>query len=237
VDGVSFELRRGDVLGVIGPNGAGKTTLINMVAGAMAPTEGQVLVGGRNVAGSAPQRMSRQGVARSYQQTSVFSAATVRENLARAKAFSRRWVSDEDLEELLAFTGLAERLDVRAGDMPYGLQKLLGLLLPLATKPTVLLLDEPAAGLELSERGRIDQLVDWAVDRGSSVLLVEHDMDLVRRICPRLLVMDTGRTLAEGTPEEVLANPEVITAYLGGADDEESAEAPEAHHQEEVQHG
>ncbi len=221
VDQVSLELRAGDVLGVIGPNGAGKTTLINLVSGAMTPSDGTVTLSGKTVTGSSPQRMSRRGIARSYQQTSVFSSATVRENLARAKAFSKRWITDAELDELLLSTGLHKRLDDRAGDLPYGMQKLLGLLLPLATQPTVLLLDEPAAGLEVSERVRIDQLVDWAVERGSAVLLVEHDMDLVRRICPRLLVMDTGKTLAHGSPEDVLSDPDVITAYLGVTDDDE----------------
>ncbi|MCW2839995.1 MAG: hypothetical protein JWR55_1478 [Aeromicrobium sp.] len=224
VNGVSLELREGDILGVIGPNGAGKTTLINMISGAMVPSGGRVTLAGKTVTGSSPQMMSRHGIARSYQQTSVFSSATVRENLRRAQAFSKRWVTDEELDELLRETGLDARLDDIAGDLPYGLQKLLGLLLPLATRPAVLLLDEPAAGLEVSERGRIDQLVEWAAVRGSAVLLVEHDMDLVRRICPRLLVMDTGKELAHGTPEVVLTNPDVITAYLGVADDEELAD-------------
>lgn len=226
VDDVSLELRKGDVLGVIGPNGAGKTTLVNMVAGAMEPTTGTVTLNGKDVTGYTPHRMSRQGIARSYQQTSVFSAATVRENLARAKSFSKRWVSDEELDQLLRSTGLAARLDDQAGDMPYGLQKLLGLLLPLCTRPALLLLDEPAAGLEVSERVRVDELVDWVVERGTSVLLIEHDMDLVRRICPRLLVMDTGKTLAQGDPEEVLSNPEVITAYLGAEEDDDVPDVP-----------
>ena len=239
VDDISLELRKGDVLGVIGPNGAGKTTLINMISGAMAPTDGTVTLSGENVTSSSLHKMSRQGIARSYQQTSVFSLATVRENLARAKAFSKRWVTNDELDELLRLTGLDGRLDDRAGDLPYGLQKLLGLLLPLATRPMVLLLDEPAAGLELSERDRIDELVDWVVGRGSSVLLVEHDMDLVRRICPRLFVMETGSELAHGTPEEVLNNPEVITAYLGADDaDDDVPEIPAvAALTEEPQHG
>jgi ABC-type branched-subunit amino acid transport system ATPase component/ABC-type branched-subunit amino acid transport system permease subunit len=239
VDDISLELRKGDVLGVIGPNGAGKTTLVNMISGAMVPTAGTVTLGGKKVTGYSSHRMSRQGIARSYQQTSVFSAATVRENLARAKAFSKGWVTDEELDDLLRSTGLDARLDDQAGDLPYGLQKLLGLLLPLATRPALLLLDEPAAGLEVSERGRVDELVDWVVERGTSVLLIEHDMDLVRRICPRLLVMDAGTMLAHGTPEDVLTNPEVITAYLGvEADDEDVPDIPTvAARSEEVPRG
>ncbi|WP_114905852.1 ABC transporter permease subunit [Ornithinimicrobium murale] len=237
VNDVSFELRRGDVLGVIGPNGAGKTTMINMIAGAMTPTAGTVALLGKDVTGWSSQRVSRQGLARSYQQTSVFRGATVSENLARAKSFSRRWATDDEIADLLRSTGLLARLEDRAGDLPYGLQKLLGLILPLAIRPDVLLLDEPAAGLELSERGRIDQLVDWTVERGTAVLLVEHDMDLVRRICPRLLVMDTGKTLDHGSPDSVLNNPEVITAYLGVVDDDDVPETANSSQQEEMNHG
>jgi ABC-type branched-subunit amino acid transport system ATPase component len=221
VDGISFDLRPGEVLGVIGPNGAGKTTMINMVSGHIIPSAGRIELGGRRLTGAPSHRMSRQGIARSYQQTSVFAGVTVRENLARAKAFSPRWIAETELAELLAATGLDERLDDQAGDLPYGLQKLLGLLLPIATQPRVLLLDEPAAGLERTERGRIDELVDWVASRGCAVLLVEHDMDLVRRICPSVIVMDTGRPLCVGTPDQVFADPEVISAYLGASEEDE----------------
>lgn len=224
VDDITFDLRRGEVLGVIGPNGAGKTTMINLVSGAHQPTSGSVEVGGKRITGVSPQEVNRHGIARSYQQTSVFAGVTVRENLARGRAFSKRWIGDDELASLLELTGLSRHLDATAGDLPYGLQKLLGLILPLATEPVVILLDEPAAGLEVSERGRIDQLVDWAVERGTAVLLVEHDMDLVRRICPRLLVMDTGKELAAGSPDTVLREPAVVTAYLGVPVDDDEVE-------------
>ncbi|WP_433298520.1 ATP-binding cassette domain-containing protein [Pseudonocardia sp. CA-142604] len=215
VSGISLGVAPGEVLGVIGPNGAGKTTLVSMLAGQLTPTAGTVRLAGHRVTGMSSGRLARQGIARSYQHVSVFAAVTVRENLARARAYSSRWMDAADLDRLLARMGLAERLDDRAGDLPYGLQKTLGLVMALAIEPRVLLLDEPAAGLESSERRRVDEIVAWAVARNCAVLLVEHDMDLVRRICDRVLVMDTGRPLAAGVPDDVLADPAVISAYLG----------------------
>ncbi|GAA5113980.1 branched-chain amino acid ABC transporter ATP-binding protein/permease [Pseudonocardia adelaidensis] len=219
VSGVSFGVAPGEVLGVIGPNGAGKTTLVNVLAGQLPPSGGTVRLAGDAITGLSPGRLARKGISRSYQQTSVFAGASVRENLERARAYGTRWIDPADLHRLLARMGLADRLDDRAGDLPYGLQKSLGLVLALAVEPRVLLLDEPAAGLERSERRRVDEVVAWAVDRGCAVLLVEHDMDLVRRICDRVLVMDTGEPLAAGLPGEVLADPRVISAYLGEPED------------------
>jgi len=204
---------------VIGPNGAGKTTLVNVLAGQLAPSGGTVRLAGDVVTGLSPGRLARKGISRSYQQTSVFAEVSVRENLERARAYSTRWMDPQDLRRLLARMGLADRMDDRAGELPYGLQKALGLVLALAVEPRVLLLDEPAAGLESSERRRVDEVVAWAVERGCAVLLVEHDMDLVRRICDRVLVMDTGEPLAAGLPGEVLADPRVISAYLGEPED------------------
>jgi ABC-type branched-subunit amino acid transport system ATPase component len=223
----------GEVLGVIGPNGAGKTTLVSMLAGQLAPTAGTVRLAGNRVTGMSAGRLARHGIARSYQHISVFATVSVRENLARARAYSSRWMDAPDLDRLLARMGLAERLDDRAGDLPYGLQKTLGLVMALAIEPRVLLLDEPAAGLESSERRRVDEIVAWAVARNCAVLLVEHDMDLVRRICDRVLVMDTGRPLAAGVPDEVLADPAVISAYLG-TPDEHLDERPDETAQDET---
>jgi branched-chain amino acid transport system ATP-binding protein len=217
---VSFGLGRGGLMGVIGPNGAGKTTLINVISGRLAPSEGRVLLDGRDVTGQPAHALSRLGVARTFQQTNIFRSVSVRENISRANRFGRRGVQP-GLERLLAEFGLADRLDEQSDKLPYGLQKMLGLVMAFATGPSVLLLDEPAAGLERGERTRIDAFVQHVREAdGCSVLIVEHDMDLIRRLCPRVLVLDAGAVLADGAPAEVLARPDVIAAYLGGAEDE-----------------
>jgi ABC-type branched-subunit amino acid transport system ATPase component len=217
---VSFGLERGGLMGVIGPNGAGKTTLINVISGRLAPSEGRVLLDGRDVTGQPAHALSRLGVARTFQQTNIFRSVSVRENISRANRFGRRGVQP-GLERLLTEFGLADRLDEQSDKLPYGLQKMLGLVMAFATGPSVLLLDEPAAGLERGERTRIDAFVQHVREAdGCSVLIVEHDMDLIRRLCPRVLVLDAGAVLADGAPAEVLARPDVIAAYLGGAEDE-----------------
>lgn len=216
---VSFSLGHGGLMGVIGPNGAGKTTLINVISGRLAPSDGSVLLDGRDVTGQPAHALSRLGVARTFQQTNIFRSVSVRENISRAIRFGRRGVQP-GLERLLGEFGLAERLDEQSDKLPYGLQKMLGLLMAFATGPRMLLLDEPAAGLERAERHRIDAFVQHVREAaGCSVLIVEHDMDLIRRLCPRVLVLDAGAVLADGPPAEVLARPDVITAYLGGAED------------------
>jgi branched-chain amino acid transport system ATP-binding protein len=218
---VSFDLESAGLLGVIGPNGAGKTTLINVISGRLAPSDGRVLLDGQDVTGQPAHVLSRLGVARSFQQTNIFRSVSVRENISRAVRFGRRGVQP-GLERLLGEFELAERLDEQSDKLPYGLQKMLGLLMAFATGPRMLLLDEPAAGLERGERTRIDAFVRHVREAGGcSVLIVEHDMDLIRRLCPRVLVLDAGVVLADGAPAEVLARPDVITAYLGGAEDED----------------
>jgi branched-chain amino acid transport system ATP-binding protein len=211
---ISFVLPQGDLLGVIGPNGAGKTTLINVISGRLTPSSGRVMLGGRDVTGQPSHALSRLGVARSFQQTNTFRSVSVRENIARAVRFGGRG-APAGLETLLAQFGLASRLDEQSDKLPYGLQKMLGLSMAFATGPRVLLLDEPAAGLERGERQQVDAFVQHVRQAGTSVLIVEHDMDLIRRLCPRILVLDAGVVLADGSPEEVLARPDVIAAYLG----------------------
>ena len=223
-DRISFQLAPGETLGVIGPNGAGKTTLINVICGKLMPTAGTITLGGKPVLGLPVHAMARMGVVRSFQQTNTFKSATVRENIARAVRFSGNPPIAARLDALLREFGLQARMDEVSDKLPYGLQKVLGLVLAYATGPRVLLLDEPAAGLERRERSMIDRFVHAVqVDHGSSVLIVEHDIELVRRLCPRIIVLDAGHVLAEGTPDAVLSRPDVIAAYMGVTEAEEVA--------------
>ena len=217
---ISFVLPAGALLGVIGPNGAGKTTLINVISGRQPASAGRIVLDGRDVTNQPAHAISRLGLARSFQQTNTFKSVSVRENIVRAIRFGQRGLP-KGLENLLSEFGLTERLDEQSDKLPYGLQKMLGLAMAFATSPKVLLLDEPAAGLERAERNNVDLFVEHVREAGASVLIVEHDMDLIRRLCPRILVLDAGVLLADGSPAEVLARPDVIAAYLG--DSEEAA--------------
>ena len=219
---ISFAMKAGEVLGVIGPNGAGKTTLINVMCGKLGPSAGRVVLGGQDITGRSFHAVSRAGLIRSFQQTNTFRSASVAENISRAIRFSEGgsevWRA---LTPLLEEFELAPRLTEQSDKLPYGLQKMLGLVLAYATRPKVLLLDEPAAGLEGRERGRVDSFVRHAQTHlGCSVMIVEHDMDLVRRLCPSILVLDAGRLLASGPPAEVLSRKDVIDAYVGAVDEE-----------------
>jgi branched-chain amino acid transport system ATP-binding protein len=211
---ISFELAPGGLLGVIGPNGAGKTTLINVISGRQAASGGRVVLDGRDITNQPAYAVSRLGLARSFQQTNTFKSVTVAENIARAVRFGGRG-SPPGLPSMLADFGLAPRQEETADKLPYGLQKILGLVMAFATSPKILLLDEPAAGLERNERQIVDTFVHRVREAGASVLIVEHDMDLIRRLCPRILVLDAGALLADGPPAEVLSRPDVIAAYLG----------------------
>jgi branched-chain amino acid transport system ATP-binding protein len=217
----SFEVSPGEVLGVIGPNGAGKTTLINVICGMVSPSSGRILVGDRDISGQPFHVVSRLGVARSFQQTNTYSRVSVEENLYRAQRFGASEGPDLGIAGLLEEFGLSSHLHEPSDKLPYGLQKMLGLVMVLATRPRILLLDEPAAGLERRERTQVDRFLGHVrATIGCSVLIVEHDMDLVRRLCPRILVLDAGRLLAEGAPAEVLARQDVIDAYLGTSEEE-----------------
>lgn len=216
---ISIELGQGGVVGVIGPNGAGKTTLINVICGMLTPTSGRIRLGDQDITGMPFDRVATLGIARSFQQTNTFKSVSVEENLFRAKRFSKlKSGPDLGLEMLLEEFRLARHLRERSDKLPYGLQKMLGLVMVLATRPRFLLLDEPAAGLERRERTQVDRFVTHARSvLGCGVMIVEHDMELVRRLCPQIVVLEAGRLLAEGPPAEVLARKDVIDAYLGAS--------------------
>ena len=222
-EGISFEVPAGETVGVIGPNGAGKTTLINCICGMIELTAGRVTIGDENFTGKPFHAVSRAGVARSFQQTNTFRSVSVEENLFRARRFGgSNGIGDSDLgiELLMDEFGLSSHLHEPSDKLPYGLQKMLGLVMVLTARPKFLLLDEPAAGLERRERSQVDQFINHARKAlHCGVLVVEHDMDLVKRLCPHILVLEAGRLLAQGSPEEVLARPDVIDAYLGASEE------------------
>jgi branched-chain amino acid transport system ATP-binding protein len=215
---INFTLPEGGLLGVIGPNGAGKTTLINVISGRQAASAGRVILDGQTITNRPAHAVARMGLARSFQQTNTFKSVSVSENIARAVRFGNRG-TPPGLNQMLDEFGLTPRLREISDKLPYGLQKMLGLVMAFASAPKILLLDEPAAGLERAERQNVDTFVSRVRQAGASVLIVEHDMDLIRRLCPRILVLDAGVLLADGSPAEVLARPDVIAAYLGDTED------------------
>ena len=221
-DDVSFTLQPAGLLGVIGPNGAGKTTMINIISGRLSLSSGEVRLGRIRIDGQNAYDNAARGLVRSFQQTATFRGYSIEDNLISALRFARRDRSVlERLAPLLDQFGLIENWTRHAEVLPYGLQKMLGLTMALATQPRMLLLDEPAAGLEKSERANVDAYVRFAREEfGCGVLLVEHDMDLIKRLCPEVIVLDGGKLLAEGEPYEVLGRKDVIDAYLGGSEEE-----------------
>ena len=218
VDGVDLTLARGEILGLIGPNGAGKTTFVNAITGFQRPTAGAVHVDGFDVTGWGAARLARTGIARTFQSVRLFPQLSVLENVEVGavgngldRAAARRLAV-----ELLDRFDLAERAHQLAFGLPHGQERRLGIVRALAGRPTYLLLDEPAAGLNEEEGhelvGSLRRIKD---DFGCGLLVIEHDMRVIMRLCERLQVLDYGKTIAVGTPEQVRADPAVLTAYLG----------------------
>ena len=220
--GVSFEVRAGDIHAVIGPNGAGKSTLFNVISGAYRPAGGSVAFRGTRLSGRAPHRIAELGVARTFQNIALLPGETVEENLMLGRhrlirTFRREGRRHRDrVREIAAFVGLANRLATVAGVLSYGEQKRVEMARALCGEPELLLLDEPAAGMNAHETAATAGLIRAVRDSLEiAIVLVEHDMGLVMGIADRVTVLDFGRLIADGAPDEVRADPAVQTAYLG----------------------
>ena len=216
LDAVSLVVERGRILGLIGPNGAGKTTLVNATTGLAPLASGAIRLDDRRIDGLAPNRIARAGIARTYQNIRLFGALDVRANLA-AGAFTRpARLSDDEVRSLLERAGIAA-VDPRAqaSSLPYGDQRRLEIARALAAAPGVLMLDEPAAGMNPSETARLVDTFRAIAASGIAVLLIEHDMTLVRAACDAVVVLNFGEVIARGTPAEVGRDPVVVEAYLG----------------------
>lgn len=218
VNGVDLDIAEGEVRALIGPNGAGKTTLVGMIAGRIAPSAGRVVFDGRDITRMPAHRRMRLGIAYTFQITSVFSGLSVSENVAlAARRRARGTALESAVTEALNRVHLDERRDTQAADLSYGHQRLLEIAMGIAQRPRLLILDEPTQGLAEGEITGFAGLVrDLAKD--TTILLIEHNMDVVMALAERITVMDSGMVLAEGTPAEIHANRAVQAAYLGGGD-------------------
>jgi len=232
LSGVSFDVRAGEVFSVIGPNGAGKSTLFNVIAGLHVPTSGRIVFGGGEITGLSPEIINRRGLAKTFQITNIFPGISVYDNV-RVAAESRVPVSGRlpslwrvpdvagPVMDLLDAFGLTARRDELAQNLSHGEQRYLEICLALATEPTLLLLDEPTAGMTPGETKDATALIrQIAHSRGLTLLLIEHDMSVVMGISDRVAVLHFGQKIAEGPPEAIKNDAQVIDAYLGGVDDD-----------------
>jgi ABC-type branched-subunit amino acid transport system ATPase component len=227
---VSIDVARGSVHGIVGPNGAGKSTLLNVMSGFLAPTAGRVELDGRDITRLSPQRRVPLGMTRTFQNLRLFGGLTVRQNVllgqhSRARTgFASLWPvptpSERELErqadDALEVFGLTELARRRAATLPYGLQKQLEMARAVAARPRLLLMDEPAAGMTAQERRELVPRIRRLREEGMTVVVVEHDMDVISQICDTVTVFNFGRLLVEGTPQVALSSEDVRVAYLGG---------------------
>jgi branched-chain amino acid transport system ATP-binding protein len=245
VDGIDFELRQGEILALIGPNGAGKTTIFNLVGGVDTPTAGSIALDGAPIAGLPPHRIAARGIMRTFQHNMPFPSMSLIDNVLvgrhtrlrtglAAALFGSKRQRTEDANarrvaaSLIEFVGLAERSDAAVATLSFGEGRLLELARALAGEPRALLLDEPAAGLTQAEAAQLGRVIRAIAARGNSVLLIEHDMHFLLPLAHRIVVLNFGRKIAEGTPDEILRHPAVIAAYLGEAAATLAASVPHA---------
>jgi len=229
VSELGFEVREGEILGLIGPNGAGKSTTFNLIAGAYAPDTGEIHFLGEPLSGRRPHEIARRGIMRTFQHNRPFEGMSVLENVLvgahlrfESNPFSRSASREETeqrrrAEELVAFVGLGELRDAPVDRLSFGQGRLLEIARALAGEPKLLLFDEPAAGLTLAEAGRIAAVIRGIAAHGIAVLLIEHDMHFLLPLAHRVVVLNFGAKIAEGTPGEVRSHPAVVDAYLGDA--------------------
>ena len=233
--GVSMHIRRGEIFGLVGPNGSGKTTMTNAITGFYPPQKGRILLQGRDITGMAPHQVARQGVARTFQNLALFNGMTVLDNILLGRHVHMRpsvwrtalypWLArDEEIhhrhlvEEVIDFMQLQNVRDELVDAIPIGLKKRVELARALVAEPSFLILDEPMAGMNQEEKEYMARFVlDARDERGVTVLLIEHHMDIITGICDRMLVLSYGELIDTGVPREVIQNPRVIKAYLGGA--------------------
>ena len=233
---LDFHIEKGEILGLVGPNGAGKTTVFHLITGIHTPSDGEILFRTENVAGLKPHQVARKGISRTFQLTTLYSNCTALENvimghhrqlktglweiLLRTPTY---WKEEAETEkralEVLEFMGLGEQRETLAQNLPHGYQQRLEIAIAISSKPELLLLDEPVSGMNPEETREMMGLVSRIRDKGTTILMIEHDMKAVMGLCDRIVVLNYGEKLAEGTPDEIKENKEVIEAYLGREDD------------------
>ena len=232
VDNLDLQVERGEIVGLIGPNGSGKSTLVNLVCGVLKPTSGEVIFEGHSMAGQVPSARLRHGIARTFQNIRLFGGLTVWQNLwvaqnsnedIRSQSILRRWLGSattlkKEIETMLEFSDLADKADVLASNLAFGEQRRLELARAVAAKPRLLLLDEPAAGMNRAEVAELEQRIRSLREQGITILLVEHVMQLVMGVTDRIAVLNFGSKIAEGSPNDIQENTAVQEAYLGHSD-------------------